>query len=175
MADKVGLFYGTNTGVTEQISLKVKKEFDKRAPGKMEIIDIGMKGIDGLKKYQAMIVASPTWNIGELQDDWDLAYPKLLDIDFSGKKVAMLGVGDQYGYPENFCDAIGILGRRLEQKGAELIGFTDATEFEFNNSLGVEDGIFLGLAIDEVNEETMTDDRIEDWVDLLLFELNISG
>ncbi|BDA73963.1 hypothetical protein CAL7716_081290 [Calothrix sp. PCC 7716] len=37
--------------------------------------------------------------MGELQDDWDNFFDELDNIDFSGKKVAYFGVGDQNDYP----------------------------------------------------------------------------
>ena len=30
-------------------------------------------------------------------------------MDFANKKVALFGTGDQQGYPDTYCDAVGIL------------------------------------------------------------------
>jgi len=77
---------------------------------------------------------------------------------------AFLGLGDQYGYPDTFCDALGILGRKFVERGAQLVGFTSTEGYDFSDSLGVEEGMFMGLALDEDNESERTGERITDWV-----------
>jgi flavodoxin I len=49
---------------------------------------------DDFAEYECLMIACPTWNIGEVQSDWEGFFPELDDIDFSGKKVACLGTGD---------------------------------------------------------------------------------
>ncbi|PID87154.1 MAG: flavodoxin [Chloroflexi bacterium] len=167
---KVGLFYGSNTGNTEMDADQVKKAFEAQMPGVLEVFNIGDVEMKKLEEYPFLILASPTWNVGELQDDWALKFSELDNISFAGKKVAMMGVGDQFGYPENYCDAIGIIGRKVEALGGELVGFTDASGYEFDNSLGVEDSVFLGLALDDDNQSNLTAERISYWVDQLIHE-----
>ena len=48
-----------------------------------------------------LIIGCPTWNIGELQDDWDSIYLTYKDLDFNGKTAAFFGPIDQIGYPDN--------------------------------------------------------------------------
>lgn len=164
---KIGLFYGSNTGNTERVAEMIKEAFDEIAPGLLEMFDIGLVETSKLLEYDQLIIGCPTWNIGELQDDWDIAYTELDEMDFSSKKIAIFGVGDQFGYPENFCDAIGILGSKFEKQGAELVGFTGIVDYEFSHSLGVEEGVFLGLALDEDSQYEETPQRIANWVALL--------
>ena len=99
-----------------------------------------------------------------------LAYDAL---DLTGKEIAIFGLGDQYGYPENYCDAIGILGRKFAAQGAELVGFTPDDGYEFSYSQGVEDGMFLGLALDEENETERTLERIAGWIWQLVDEFDL--
>ncbi|WP_333440881.1 hypothetical protein [Microcoleus sp. herbarium2] len=42
--------------------------------------------------------------------------PELNDINFSCKKVAYLGTGDQEGYPEKFMETMGILAENLAKE-----------------------------------------------------------
>src|SRR5690606_12314368 len=98
---------------------------------------------------------------------------QLDELDMSGKMVALFAPGDQFGYPDNYCDAIGIIGKKLEERGAELAGFTDASDYEFDNSLAVEDGVFLGLALDDDHEAHLTEGRIRDWVAQLAVEFGV--
>lgn len=171
---KIGLFYGSSTGNTEVVAEMIKDAFDKIAPDLVDVFDIGLVEVNRLLEYDRLIIGCPTWNIGQLQDDWDIAYTRLEEMDFSGKKVAVFGVGDQFGYSDNFCDAIGILGQKFEERGAELVGFTAAVDYEFSYSLGVEDGVFLGLALDEDNQHTLTPERVAQWVDLLVLEFDVT-
>lgn len=170
---KIGLFYGSNTGNTEIDAELIKKIFDRQFPGLVEVFDIGQVAPKQMEQYDLLIVGSPTWNIGELQDDWALKFDELDGLNLTGKLVAMYGVGDQFGYPDNYCDAIGIIGRKLEERGAELVGFTDASDYEFDNSLGVEDGVFLGLALDDDNQNNLTEERIDYWVDQLIEDFRL--
>ena len=59
---------------------------------------------------------------------------------------------------------MGILYKKLLERGARGgIGFTPTDSHEFDESLGVIDGQFCGLAIDEDNQEDLTEERIEEW------------
>ncbi|MEM7118828.1 MAG: flavodoxin [Chloroflexota bacterium] len=167
---KVGLFYGSNTGNTELDAELIKKKFEERFPNSVDLFNIGEVETKKMEEYDYLIVGSPTWNIGELQDDWMLKFSELDDLNMKGKLVAMFGVGDQFGYPDNYVDAIGIIGRKLEERGADLCNFTDASEYEFENSLGVEDGVFLGMALDDDNQNNLTDERVDMWVFHLYYE-----
>ena len=62
----------------------------------------------------------------------------------------------------------------MGSRGAELVGFTDASGYQYDHSLAVEDGVFLGLALDDDNEADQTEDRIRDWVLQLMVDFGIS-
>ena len=171
----IGLFYGSTTGNTEFAAILIVEEFAKRGLDAIELFDIGRVELSQLMGYDNLIIGCPTWNIGQLQDDWDIAESKLSQFDFTGKKVAIFGLGDQYGYPDNFCDAIGILGQKFSDQGAELVGFTLVEDYEFSDSQGVEDGVFWGLALDEDNQSDLTLLRIQDWVTLLIQEFGLTA
>lgn len=172
---KIGLFYGSSTDNTASVADFIKEKFDEKVTDVVESFDIGDSEVADLLNYDRLIVGCPTWNIGELQDDWDIAFGQLDDLDFSGIKIAIFGVGDQYGYPDNFCDAIGILAEKFRELGAELIGFTDVDEsFEFDESKGVENGRFMGLAVDEDNQDDLTDERVANWIEQLVDEFELA-
>ena len=48
--------------------------------------------------------------------------------------------------------------------GADVIGAVSTDGYTFDDSESVVDGNFVGLALDEVNEDDKTDERIEAWV-----------
>lgn len=170
---KIGLFYGTNTGFTEIAVELIVEEFGMVAPDLVSTHDIAAEPLQKMLDYDLLIVGCPTWNVGQLQDDWDEKFSQIESLDFHGKKLAMFGLGDQFGYPENYCDAIGILGRAFAAQGAELVGFTSAEGYEYSHSLGVEDGQFMGLALDEDNESDKTPARVIDWVWQLVDEFDL--
>lgn len=169
----IGLFYGSDTGYTELVVDLLKEEFDFIAPNLVTVHDIAMTSIDRLLDHDYLIIGCPTWDIGQLQSDWDSVYSGLDELDLSGKKIAIFGLGDQYGYPDSFCDAIGILGRKFVERGATLVGFTSADIFEFTYSEGVEEGMFMGLALDDQNESERTPERVSEWIWQLVDEFDL--
>lgn len=173
MTTPIGLFYGTDTGFTEIVVKLLVEEFNLVAPGLLTVHNIGDVPVTAMQPYSRLIIGCPTWDVGQLQADWDKAYNELDTLDLSGKQVAIFGLGDQYGYPDSYCDAIGILGRKLRERGAELVGFTSTEGYEFTYSDGVENGRFMGLALDEDNESDKSPERISEWVWQLVDEFDL--
>jgi flavodoxin I len=121
-----------------------------------------------------LIIGCPTWDIGELQSDWDGFYQEELDnINFSGKKVAYFGTGDQVGYAENFQDAMGILEAKISSLGGTTVGYWSIDGYEHEASKAEKNGKFVGLALDEDNQSELTDSRIREWVTQLKNEFNL--
>ncbi len=170
---KIGLFYGTSTGSTQEVGQLVAEEVKKNNSWQIDIFNIADVKTGELKNYKYLIVASSTWYDGQLQDDWDNALPELDQMDFSGVQVAIIGLGDQYSYPSNYCDALGILAEKFEALKAQLVGFTplDAS-YDFDESKGVKNGQWLGLAIDHANQSDLTKERVAKWVMQILKEFS---
>ncbi|NES07778.1 MAG: flavodoxin FldA, partial [Okeania sp. SIO2F4] len=120
-----------------------------------------------------LIVASPTWNIGELQSDWEGFFDELDNIDFKGKKVAYFGTGDQIGYADNFQDAIGMLEEKISSLGGTTVGHWSTDGYDFTESKAVKNGKFVGLALDEDNQAELTEERIKKWVAQLKTDFGI--
>jgi flavodoxin I len=158
---KIGLFYGTQTGKTETIAEMIQEEL-----GNSNVIlhDMSQVEVDDFTGYENLIIGAPTWNVGELSSDWDAFFPDLDSIDFSGKKVAYFGVGDQIGYSDNFLDAIGILEGKISELGGKTVCPWPVDGYDFSESRGVRDGKFIGLALDEDNQGDLTESRIKTWV-----------
>jgi flavodoxin I len=169
----IGIFYGTDTGYTEIVVRLFEEEFSGVAPNLITVHNIAGVPVSTLQQYDRLIIGCPTWDIGQLQSDWDKAYAELDDLDLSGKQVAIFGLGDQYQYSDSFCDAIGILAEKFAALGAELVGFTSAEGYEFTYSAGVKEGQFLGLALDEDNESEKSPERVSQWVWQLVDEFDL--
>jgi len=167
--NKVALIYGSDTGSTEYISEIIA---EKLALENLDFKDVVTMKPPDFAEYDIMIMGIPTWYIGELQTDWDDFFEEFKTIDFTGKKVAFYGLGDQYGYPDNFQDGLGILAEVVLDNGGELYGYWPNEGYDFNESLGVApNGMFYGLALDEDNQRDESNDRIEKWVNQIKEEL----
>ena len=57
--------------------------------------DISLDSIQRMTEYQYLILGIPTWDFGELQEDWEEIWDDLDEIDLSGISVALYGLGDQ--------------------------------------------------------------------------------
>lgn len=168
---RVGLFYGSTTGVTESIAYDIAQAWEAHGMDALSPVNIGtVKDLSHLLTYDCLILGIPTWNVGQLQDDWEIAMPQLDTLDFSGKRIALFGIGDQYGYPDNYLDAMGTLGKKLHERGALLVGQWNADGYVFSDSTALHDGKFIGLALDEVHQAEHSAPRIQQWVVQLMGE-----
>ena len=159
---KIGLFFGSTTGKTEEAADMIQKEFG--GDDVVTIHSISDASPDDFEGYNNIIIGCPTWDVGELQSDWESFQDELGNIDFEGKKVAYFGTGDQVGYAENFQDAIGILEEKISKKGGTTIGHWPTEGYEYKDSKAVKNGKFIGLALDEDNQSDLTEERIKEWV-----------
>lgn len=170
---KIGLFYGSNTGKTEAIAYQIKDEFDKHGAGLVEVHNIGSATKEQMLQYNYLIMGIPTWNTGELQDDWDVFLPNFREMNMSGKQVAIFGLGDQNGYGFNFLDAAGILANEVLLTGATLFGLWSNEKYQFNESKAKQDEYFLCLGVDQEGQENLTPERIKQWVKSVKEEFGI--
>lgn len=154
------IFYASDAGNTEDIAQRIAKEL-----GDIEIFDIGTTDIEKVNEYDKLIFGVSTWGEGDLQSDWEDAEDDFSKIDLSGKTVALFGLGDQEGYDDTFVDAMGILYEKTLEMGANVIGSFDIdSDYDYESSAAVVDGKFVGLAIDEDNQEELSDKRISLWI-----------
>merc|ERR1711957_969180 len=158
-----GLYFSTSTGNTETVGGYVAE-----ATG-LELTDIGDADDGDIGGHDSLIVGAPTWNTGADEqrsgtswDDW--LYDNLPNVDVSGKKVAIFGVGDQQSYNDNFCDAAGELYDLFEAKGCKMFGLTSPEGYVHSESKAERDGKFCGLMCDEDNQYDLSDDRAKAWV-----------
>ncbi|WP_099465780.1 MULTISPECIES: flavodoxin [Parabacteroides] len=159
--NKIGLFYATGTHKTASVARKIQQEFGENI---VDIIPIENASQKDFEAYSHIIAGSSTWFDGELPSYWDEILPELSTLDLSKKKVAIFGLGDQKGYPDNFADGIGILANEFLSRGAILAGETSPEGYTFNQSQALRNGKFLGLVLDIENQPKQTDERIKGWV-----------
>jgi flavodoxin I len=168
---KIALFYGTQTGNTQTAAELIQKQLGGESV--VNLYDIADADPSDFDAYDCIIIGSPTWDVGELQSDWDGFYEELDKINFNGKKVAYFGAGDQVGYADNFQDAMGILEEKISQLGGKTVGYWPTEGYDFNESKAVRNGKFVGLAIDEDNQSELTPSRVQSWVTQLKGEFGL--
>jgi flavodoxin II len=127
-----------------------------------------------MEDYPVLILGIPTWDFGEIQEDWDAVWPQLSGLNLSGKLIALYGMGDQLGYGEWFLDALGYLHDVLAPTGATFIGRwpTKGYEFTSQKAVGSDGQHFVGLALDEVNQYDLSDGRLQQWCEQILHEMS---
>ena len=152
--NKIGVFYGSTTGTTEDLAHRIAEKLDVPSA------------------HDVLVLGSSTWGAGELQDDWYDGVKVLKKCDLSHKSVALFGCGDSDSYSDTFCDAIGILYEDLKDTHCKFCGATDTAGYTFDSSIAVVDGKFVGLPLDEVNEDNKTDERISAWVEQVKQEIS---
>lgn len=170
--ETVGIFFGSDTGNTENIAKLIQKQLGTEVAN---IFDIAKSSKENLEQYDRLLLGIPTWYYGEAQCDWDDFFLTLEEINFSGKLVALFGCGDQEDYAEYFCDAMGTLRNFIEPKGAILVGHWPIKGYYFEASKAlVDDEHFIGLAIDEDRQPELTAERVNAWVKQIRDELNLN-
>ena len=151
------LFYASSTGNTEDVAKRIVESLE----ADIKTYDISNDGCDAIADCEKVILGVSTWGEGDLQDDWEDIWSDFCEIDFSGKTVALFGLGDQEGYAEEFVDALGTLYEQVQTAGANVIGFTSIDDHD--ESKAQVDGQFVGLVVDEDNQDDLTQERIEAW------------
>jgi flavodoxin I len=159
---KIGIFYGSSSGTTGDIAQRIAA---KLGVGSEAIHDVASASPDLLLAYDCLLLGSSTWGAGDLQDDWEGFLPKVQKLDLSGKLVALFGCGDSASFGDTFCDAIGTIHDGLVATGCQFVGSMDPAGYTFDASTALVDGQFIGLPLDEMNEDDQTDSRIDQWID----------
>ena len=59
---------------------------------------------------------------------------------------------------------MGELYNGIKNSGAKFIGAVETDGYTFDDSEAVIDGKFIGLPLDDINEDDKTDTRIEAWI-----------
>ena len=167
--NKTAIIYSFNTKKTGKVAEKLKEAFND---DQVEMVNAEEIDEELFMSFDQIIMGVATWFDGELPNFWDEFVPALEDMDLSTKKIALYGLGDQKGYPENFLDGVGIMAEILEAQGAKLVGFTSVEGYEFESSRALRGEQFTGLAIDYENQGSMNKERIGAWVDQLKKEFS---
>jgi flavodoxin I len=166
----IGLFYGSTNGNTAAAAQLVQREFARQAGIVVELLDVADYYLEEMRSFDYLILGIPTWNIGQLQRDWDAIIEEFDEVDLHGKMAALFGLGDQIGYPDTFGDALFFLADKLESQGTKIVGSWPTDGYNFSGSWALRDGHFIGLMLDEDNQRELTEERVRVWVSQLIEE-----
>lgn len=171
---KIGLFYGSDEGNTESVALRIRARLGDDRVDLFDIADVTQLDI---ANYKQLIFGIPTWDFGQIQSDWEDFWEDVQEIDFTDKAVALFGLGDQFGYGDYFLDAMGMLHDAIVERGATIIGQWPTESYEFEASKAEIEGEdrFVGLGIDEDQQESMTAERLNRWCRQIAEEFDIKG
>ncbi len=168
----IGLFFGSDEGNTESVAYQIQSRFGKDYCDVYDIADVTQLEFI---EYEVIILGIPTWDFGQIQSDWEEFWEDISEVDFSGKVVALFGLGDQFGYGDFFLDAMGMLHDVVLEKGAKILGYwpTEGYEFDASKAKLADQDKFVGLGIDEDQQPELTGKRIDQWCLQLKEELNL--
>ncbi|MBB3103921.1 flavodoxin [Azomonas macrocytogenes] len=177
---KIGVFFGTNTGRTRKVAKMIKKRFDDETMA--DPVNVNKAAPDDIAKYDFLILATSTLGDGELpglssdceNESWEEFLPQLEGVDFSGKTVALYGLGNQVGYPDDFVSGMKPIYDLVVERGAKVVGSWSTDGYEFKASKAVVDGKFVGLVLDLENQSNLTDERVSAWLKQIAPEFGLN-
>jgi flavodoxin I len=157
---KTVVIFGSSTGTCEGIAEKIGARLGAEV---VNVQDLN----DDVLAADNLLLGTSTWGAGELQDDWYDGVDTIKGADLSGKTVAIFGCGDSASYSDTFCGAMKELYDAAKEAGANVIGEVSTDGYTFDDSDAIVDGKFVGLALDDINEDDKTDERIDAWLERL--------
>lgn len=160
---KTIVVYGSTTGTCESIAQTLGGQLGA------EVINVADLTADQLAEADHIVLGTSTWGVGEMQDDWYDGVNVVKSANLSGKRVALFGCGDSASYSDTFCGGMKELYDAAVAAGATVVGAVSTDGYTFDDSDAVVDGQFVGLALDDVNEDDKTSERISAWLPTLGF------
>lgn len=157
----IGIIFGSSMGNTEAAANFLAENLGVES----KVLNISDVSAADINSFDKLILGSSTWGSGDLQDDWDAFDFDALEV--SGKTVALFGMGDSSSYSDTYCNAMGILYKKMKEKGANIVGSVSTDGYEFDESEAVVDGKFVGLALDADNQGDDTEPRILAWIEVI--------
>ena len=171
---KIGLFYGSTTCYTEMAAEKIQTKIDQLMDYPcIELLNIKDVSLTQAEDFEILIFGISTWDFGELQEDWESKWQDISGLNLVNKTVAIFGLGDQLGYAEWFQDAVGMLHDELLVLDCNFVGYWPNNGYDFiaSKALTEDKSFFVGLCLDDENQYDLTDERIDNWCNQLIAEI----
>jgi flavodoxin I len=170
--EKIAIFFGPLNGAVHRVAKQVAEKIGSE---NVDLIHITEASVEDLSKYSKIIfgistIGRDTWDQKFSNVDWAKFFPVISDFDFTGKKVAIFGLGDHITYAYHFVDSMGQLAKKVMEKGGQVVGKVSPDDYTFQDSEALIGGLFLGLPVDEDFEPELTEGRVAAWVTRLMTE-----
>lgn len=167
---RIGVFFSSSTGNTRRIAKFIKKRYDDETMA--DALNVNRTSVELFASYQYLILGTSTLGGGQLPGlstdcmggGWEEFLPQLTDVDFTGKTIALFGLGNQDKYPDEFVDAMGEIYEFLIARGATVVGSWPTEGYDFISSRALIDDEFVGLVLDQENQKILTDQRLDTWL-----------
>ncbi|MYM64831.1 flavodoxin [Pseudomaricurvus sp. HS19] len=169
--EKIGLFYGTETGSTRVIARKIYHQLGDALVAKP--LNVNRITPAEFLRYDAYILGAPSYGEGAipghsagcLERNWQEFLAQLGNANLYGKRIAMFGLGSQERYPDNFASSLMPLHQSFAGFGAEMVGEWPTAGYHFNHSAAVVDDHFVGLVLDQRAQGAQSGERLTTWLD----------
>lgn len=171
--NKLGVFFGPKDGSVHRVAKSLASKLENQNP---ELVHVDDASANDLARFDTIIfgistIGRDTWDQKFGNVDWAKFMPTVTAFDFTGKKVAIFGLGDHITYAYHFVNSMGVLAKMVIKNGGQLIGKVSPEGYTFQDSEALEGGLFLGLPIDEDFEDELTGSRLDSWAAQLNKEL----
>jgi flavodoxin I len=175
--NKIGIFFGTETGTTRLIAKKIQKRLGDDLADKP--LNVNRVSIDDLLRYDSLILGTPSYGVGDIpgrsvgciESNWEEFFASAGTPNFAGKRVAIFGLGAQERYAERFASSLIRIYDVFKSWGAEMVGSWSTEGYTFTHSNSIINGKFVGLVIDQRTQGIHTDARIDAWLSEITPEL----
>ncbi|SMO69685.1 flavodoxin I [Saccharicrinis carchari] len=163
---KTGVFYGPAKGSVAKVAIVIAQQLGEDSTDLTAIKDCDASSLNGYEKliFGISTLGRSNWDSEHEDDDWDVFFTHLNQVNWKNKRVAIYGLGDQINYPGHFVDAIGWLYQRLKALNVDVYGAVPDEGYQYTDSEAIVDGKFMGLPLDEDNEPEKTHPRIKNWL-----------
>jgi flavodoxin I len=169
----IGIFFSSENGTTAEIARQIQQHY--LPAGTADLHDLEVAEATQVAAYDSLIFGTSTMGYG-YPGVLEAFLPELDDVDFTQKTVALFGLGDQYGYPDELADALGLLYVELLRRGARIVGAWPTAGYNFEASQAdLGNGSFCGLVLDQDNQAELTPHRLAAWIESILVDLLPGG
>lgn len=156
----IGIFYASNKGFAGDVANRIATKLNTT-----EVFDIKDTDITKINDYAKVVLVVATHKVGEIQNDLAGKLDDFKQLDFNGKTVGLVGLGDGIDKGrETFNNALGKVYDLVKEQGANVVGFTENENYLFQKTDALRDGKFPGLALDVPNQSILNEARISNWV-----------
>lgn len=168
---KIGIFFGTDTGSTRLVAKKIYNQLGSDLADKPK--NVNRISAEQFLAYDSLIIGTPSYGLGELpgfstgcmEANWEEFMPYLDDVDLSGKRFAIFGLGHQERYADRFASSMIHLYRYFYGYGAKIVGAWSTEGYQFKHSDAIIDHQFVGLVLDQRTQAHLTEERVKVWLE----------